>query len=531
MTARRRPAETAPLSAEAAVVGLIVVTAGLRVLIAWSVGLCYGESYHFSCVLHPSLGYFDHPPLFILLGRAGLDVVGEVGHLALRWPFIGLFAGTTWLLFSIGRTLFGPWAGFYAALLLNLAPVFSLSAAIFLQPDGPLMFFWLACVWCLLRVLVDPVVRRPYLWWSAVGVTLGLAMLSKYSAVLLAVGAALYILSHREQWRWITHPAPYLSLAVAALVFSPVLVWNARHSWISLVWQGERGLQFRGVHVEWLALNVLGQAVELLPWIWAGLVFELYRCLHRRPPAPACGFIGWLSVTPIVLFTLVAAYAPIGDHFHWTDPGYLLLFVPLGASVQQWLERAPARPRWPLAFLALISALVMIVLVTHTATGWLTRAAPSWLAARVDSTEQCVDWALLEQALRARGVLGRSDVFVFTDRWYRSGKVDYALKGTMPVLVLHPTDPRSFAFFDDTERWLGKDGILITTKDNPREIIRAYAPYFARFTPLEDVDVRRGGRHVDWLHLYRGETLLRPYPTPYGRSPAPDIRVRSGTRL
>jgi len=519
MTARPRPAEPAPLSAEAAVIGLIVVTGGLRALIAWGVGLCYGESYYFSCVRHPSLGYFDHPPLSILLGSAALGVVGEVGRLTLRGPFIALFAGTTWLLFTIGRRLFGPWPGFYAALLLNLAPVFSLSVGIFLQPDGPLMFFWLACVWCLLHVLVDPVVRRPYLWWCGVGVTLGLAMLSKYSAILLAVGAALYILSHREQWRWITHPAPYVSLAVAALVFSPTLVWNARHEWISFVWQGERGLEFHGVHVAWVAHNVLGQAVELLPWIWGGLVFELYRCLRRRPPAPAYRVVGWLSVTPIVLFTLVAAYAPIGEHFHWPAPGYLLLFVPLGAAVHRYLQGAPARGRWPLAAVALISVLLMAVAVTHTATGWLTRAAPSWLTARADGTEECVDWALLEPALRERGVLGRRDVFIFSDRWFRAGKADYALKGTLPVLALHPTDPRSFAFFGGTEPWLGKEGILVTTRDNPREIIAAYAPYFARFTPLGDLPVLRGGRRVGWLHLYRGETLLRPYPSPYGRTP------------
>ena len=59
------------------------------------------------------------------------------------------------------------------------------------------------------------------------------------------------------------------------------------------------------------------------------------------------------------------------------------------------------------------------------------------------------------------------NVSVFTDRWYRSGKVAYALKGTMPVLALHPTDARSFTFFDDTERLVDKDGILVTTKDDP----------------------------------------------------------------
>jgi 4-amino-4-deoxy-L-arabinose transferase-like glycosyltransferase len=127
---------------------LIVVSAALRLAAGWWTGLCYGESYYFACAHHPSPGYFDHPPLSILLATLSLHLTGEVGRLTLRWPFIFLFAGTTWLLFRLGRRLFGAWPGFYAALLMNLAPVFSLSVGLFLQPDGPLMFFWLACVVC-----------------------------------------------------------------------------------------------------------------------------------------------------------------------------------------------------------------------------------------------------------------------------------------------------------------------------------------------------------------------------------------------
>ena len=177
------------ISPQAAVTWLIVVSGLLRLVVAWGDGLCFGESYYFSCARHPSLSYHDHPPLSMLLGTLSLLLSGEVGRLVLRWPFIALFAGTTWLMFLLGRRLFGPWPGFYAALLLNLAPIFSLSVGIFLQPEGPLMFFSLACVWCLTHLLVGPPPRRPLAWWAAAGAMLGLAMLSKYAAVLLVAGA------------------------------------------------------------------------------------------------------------------------------------------------------------------------------------------------------------------------------------------------------------------------------------------------------------------------------------------------------
>ncbi|MGH7410059.1 MAG: glycosyltransferase family 39 protein, partial [Candidatus Methylomirabilis sp.] len=225
------------ISPQAAVAWLIAVSGLLRLVVAWGNGLCLGESYYFSCARHPSLSYFDHPPLSMLLGTLSLQLSGEVGRLALRWPFIVLFAGTTWLMFLLGRRLFGPWSGFHAALLLNLAPIFSLTVGVFFQPDGPLMFFSLACVWCLAHLLVGPPSRQPFAWWAAAGAMLGLAMLSKYAAVLLVVGAGLHVLTCRDQRRWLAHPGPYLALAIAVLFFSPVLVWNAQHQWASFIFQ------------------------------------------------------------------------------------------------------------------------------------------------------------------------------------------------------------------------------------------------------------------------------------------------------
>lgn len=509
----------ARISPEAAVLGLIALGTALRLAAAHWAGLCYGESYYFACARHPSLGYFDHPPLSILLATGSLWLTGEVGGLVLRWPFIVLFAGTSWLLFLLGRRLFGGWPGFYAALLLNLAPVFSLSVGIFLQPDGPLMFFWLATVFCLIHLLLEPAPRRPLLWWAAAGATLGLGMLSKYTAVLLVAGAGLYVLGRREQRRWLRHPGPYLALAIAALVFSPVLLWNARHHFISFVWQSTRGLdELQGIHLEWMLRNIGGQALELLPWVWVALVVELGRSFRRSAPAER-KLLGCLAVLPIVLFTAVASYALTGQrHFHWGMPGYLLLFLPLGDTLHRRLQQGHRFSRWALGATAALSILFMTGLASHVATGWLKdgpRPLAAALAGDKDPTLECIDFTALDRAFAERGILGSREVFVFSDWWFRAGKVEYALKGRLPVLALHPTDPRSFAFFDDTERWLGKDGILVTTKTSVQEVRAHYGAYFARISDLGQVPVGRRGRHEVTLYLYRCEELTRPYPVPY----------------
>ncbi len=491
----------------------------LRLAAAAAGGLCYGESYYFACARHPSPGYFDHPPLSILVATASMELTGGIGRLVLRTPFILLFAGTTWLLFTVGRRLFGAWPGFYAALLMNLAPVFSLSVGIFLQPDGPLMFFWLATVACLIRVLLPPAPARPLGWWAAAGAMLGLAMLSKYTAVLLVAGAGLYVLAHRDQRRWLAHPGPYLAVAIAAALFTPVLVWNARHGWVSFVWQGTRGLdELQGIRLDWMLTNVAGQSLELIPWIWLGLVVELGRGL-----APSASrerrFLACLAILPIVGFTLVAAYALTGQrHFHWGMPGYLLLFALLGERVQRAIGEGRALYRIGLWGTAGLSVIVLAIGASHVATGWLKRAPfglAEALAGDKDPTLECIDFTALERAFAERGLLGGRTCSCSLTGGTGAGKVAYGLGGRMPVLAFSATDPRSFAFFDRSDRWLGKDGILVTTK-NAEEVQGHFGSYFARIVPLGPVEIGRSGRHELTMNLYRGENLLKPFPLPYG---------------
>ena len=169
---------SAPDSPRLWLAGLLIIGFLFRLLAGTWMGLGYSEAYHFSGAIRPALSYFDHPPLTFWLAWLGLTVWGQVEPLGLRLPFILLFSGTTWLTFVLGRRLFGPWPGFYAALLLNLSAVFTWSTAFFIQPDGPLMFFWLVCLWCLIKVLFDDP-GRPNLWWAGVGLSLGAALLSK----------------------------------------------------------------------------------------------------------------------------------------------------------------------------------------------------------------------------------------------------------------------------------------------------------------------------------------------------------------
>ncbi len=116
----------------------------IRLWLAAVTGLGYDESYMAGNARDLALRYFDHPPLHVWLAWAAERLFGSEVPLAVRLPFVLLFAGSTWLMFRLTARLFGERAGLWAAIAFNLAPVFSLSDGSWVLPDGPAIFFLLA---------------------------------------------------------------------------------------------------------------------------------------------------------------------------------------------------------------------------------------------------------------------------------------------------------------------------------------------------------------------------------------------------
>ncbi len=107
---------------------VIVLGTLLRAAIAATVGLGIDESYAVVVARTPSWAYFDHPGLSFWIPGLLARATGSENALLLRAPFILMFAGTTWLVFRLGEELGGARAGAAAALLLAIAPVFTVAA-------------------------------------------------------------------------------------------------------------------------------------------------------------------------------------------------------------------------------------------------------------------------------------------------------------------------------------------------------------------------------------------------------------------
>lgn len=488
------------------VLALILVTAAGRIALSTATGLGLGESYYVASARRFDLSYYDQPPLSLWLAHATLWLTGSENATVLRLPFIALFGLTTWLMYRLGALLFGAGAGALAALLLNLSFVVSVSIGSWIQPDGPLAAAWLGAVLCLARLLLGPAPARPSLLWLAAGLLLGLAMLSKYHAAFIPLGIAAFAATRRDVVHRLAGPWPWMALALAGIMMLPVVWWNVAQDWVSFRFQFGRGLPTNTLEPSRVLFSIAGQAVWLLPWVWLPLVWCLLQALRRGPADAGPWFLACLAVGPIVVFTLVALWAPIGLHFHWQAPGYLMLFPLLGAAAARGLEsaRAVSVARW-LAAAAVALPILVAALAIDAAAGVARHLAPALLA-EGDATAELKDWRQLRTALAAQGLQDRPGLFAVTDRWHVAGKVDRALGGRVPVLCLCD-DPRNIAFVHDHRRFVGQDALLVMRRGYGWSATPMFGPNFESIAPLGTVTIDRWLAPAAELELF----LARSY--------------------
>ncbi len=333
-------ARSAPLHATAATKrlwGLLALGLLIHVSFGWLLTLSVDEAHYMLYADKLDWSYFDHPPL-----------VGWV-----QWPLVAIGAPEAivrlipqvlWLLScllarSIALELYRVvpgWsqpaqrqaAGLWAVALILLAPLMHV-LAVGLLPDTLLMLLTLCLMWVVLRLSQSP---TPGLW-VALGALLGLAGLAKYTAILPAL-AIIAILLMRHGATLLLKPGPWIALILASLLVLPVFYWNARHDWISFLYQINHGAGGTW-QIKRLAAFIGIQLVAYGPLLVLGSTLAVLHIVQRKAV-----FAGSLLLFFFIPF-LVTAYLSGGGGSlpHWTGPAWLSI-TPFAANAlaQYWSE-------------------------------------------------------------------------------------------------------------------------------------------------------------------------------------------------
>ncbi len=198
-----------------------------------SADLLVEEAYYWNYAQHLDFSYLDHPPMVALLIKFSTSIFGTT-EFSVRITSLICWLLTALFSYKLTR-LINPKAAVYAVMLLAILPFFFLQSLV-ITPDLPLLVCWSASLYCLYRALI----LNEANYWYVAGIWLGLGMLSKYTIVLLGLATLYYVITVPTARPWLRRKEPYACALIAALLFTPVIYWNATHQWASFLFQSKR---------------------------------------------------------------------------------------------------------------------------------------------------------------------------------------------------------------------------------------------------------------------------------------------------
>lgn len=454
----------------------------LRLWLASSLPLVDDEAYYWAWSRHLAAGYPDHPPAVAWMIGATTGLIGDT-PLGVRAGAVLLSAGIAFLLYDLGRLMYGPRAGVVAAIGYQLIPAFSVGS-IFAFPDAPFVFFWVLTLWALWRARTGG--RRTD--WLLAGLAAGLAAASKMNAAFLAASVLGFLLWTPAERRWWRRAEPYGAAGVALLAFLPVLLWNAEHHWVT----------FRRVQnpAPWVdtgvpALNAAAFAGAQLAYYGLLSAPLLVAALARLGSAGKRSdirsvYLLW-GALPILVITWLTSFDGIPKP-HWHAPGLLIALVAAGAA---WEAARGSAWRWVTMGAAAALNLIVIAVVVL-------------LPFRPDYAGAGQLWGWDQTAAQTAALLEatpeRPGRFILMTGYQTAGQMDYQLRGRH--LITTPFGGDAYAL------WVRKQALhdwnaIVLTDLSPGPGL-PLARMFARIEQLPDVEVVRGGQVVRRFNAYRG---------------------------
>jgi len=270
-------------------------------------------------------GYVAYPPLTPFLARIQLELFGT--------SLVG-FRVFSSLAQSIAMVIAGLITGelggsrrsqVITAIAVAIAPMSLISGALFQYVSFDYLW-WVLIAYFMTRLLKSENPR----WWLAIGLVIGIGMMTKYTIIYLVTGLVGGILltgyRHflRNLWLW-------GGVGISLLIFLPNLIWQIQHNFVSLEFLFD-------IHARDIAIGrtegflpeqfIICANLFTIPFWVGGLYFYLFK-----PEGKKYRPLGWMYLIPFVLF-----FATQGRSYYLA-PAYPMLIAAGVVVWENWLSR------------------------------------------------------------------------------------------------------------------------------------------------------------------------------------------------
>lgn len=332
----------------------ISLVAIFRLLVAPFLGLGVDEAHYLLYAIHLDWSYFDHPPLvgwvhYLFSSLFGINAFGARVSAIIIGFLTSIFLYQ--LLYSINNDAKMAFVGVVA-----LHGVFLFNVLfLMLMPDTLLFLLILPLILRIRALQQNPNAKNYFI----VGILLGLAGLSKYTAILFVPPIILYFVLKKNYAVFFSKNI-LLTILTASLLISPVLLWNSANDWISFSYQSNHVVAHQSINLKGFFASLGAQFAAYNPLLMPVAFYGLYRAFVSKNET--LFLVALFGAVLLAFFSYSSLYKIALPH--WSGLFYML-FIPLGVYfLYQHSQRWSRYLKIAIAFGLTLSSLLYIEVAT-----------------------------------------------------------------------------------------------------------------------------------------------------------------------
>lgn len=467
------------------------------VLIAWrlylsaSLQLHPDEAYYWLWSRNLDIGYFDHPPLVAY--SIWLTTLFSKSELWVRFSGTLVSLVLSGLIWHMALQLFrNVQVAAGSVILFNALPLTTMGLVV-ITPDTPVLLFWAVSVYLFWQTL-----RGEQAWhWYALGVALGLALLSKYTAILLLPCLLVYLVLTDDR-RWLKTAHPYLALLIGFLCFLPVLYWNSQHDWVSFTFQLKNGLNSEGYTLAKVGEYLGGQLLIIGPIAWAVGVWAAVVGIFRKDRET---LLLVCTSLPVIGFFALSSFKKAAAP-NWPAFAYVTLCI---LVAQYCLGGAAGKRRWLWSAACVTSLLLSALTSLHARFNVIPLDRYSKDLVTADATNYFYGWRELAAELSKYP----DKEFAVTPSHQLSAEIIYYTNSSVVATTARMARPSQFNLWSQYNDLPRGEGLYVWTDS---DFIGHNGDYFASPARSDLLNIVRDGNVVRKLHFSSAQPASLPHP-------------------
>ncbi len=385
------------------------------------------EAHYWDWSRNPALSYYSKGPGIAYIIRASTGVFGNTVS-GVRLPAVMFMFLSSLIIYRLSFLISERFDGFESersrhavsflnVVLFNITPLFA-TFGVINTIDSPLIFFWTLSLLLFWHLVAEwPLKKRSNWWWILLGLMVGIGILVKYSMVFFTGSALLYLLFNREKRGLLLKPGPWMGFLVSVIATTPILLWNARHNWVTLLHTAGQAHLRDGLTLKPARFfEFLGSQLGVIgPVLFVLMLLALYWSFKQKREE---GFLFWFFFPTFLFFLLKSLQGKV--QANWALPCYISGTVAAGLYIYSHWKSWKNRGR--LTIISGIAISLFITLVAHY-------PALIGLPPKMDPSARLRGWKPLGREVSSIVREFKRPYFIFSDRYQITAELAFYVNG------------------------------------------------------------------------------------------------------